>query len=261
VKLRPQLHAILRSKPGQFKSTILEAIGELYKVKPFSEITFPSAIGTVSQASGKLIPGLVWLNRNTLLLIDEFKTGERGDQAAVDVLLGTMETGYYKRKIGMATPYFIEQDADDPNLTYRVQDGTFEVQTRFSAIIATMKNWDKARSGKYAALTQRCLPIRCKLDDASIDAVLDGRLSPYTYFKFNPPRDAHVGKKDYRKIREIAAAVRDNSEDFREVYPRAIGDLCRVFAVMRRFNPLLLRLVCYLKAGLSVEEALREAEG
>ncbi len=260
MKFRPQLHAILRSRPGQFKSTILEAIGDVYKVKPFSEITFPSAIGTVSQASGKLLPGLVWLNRNNLLLIDEFKTGERGDQAAVDVLLGTMETGYYKRKIGIPTPYYFEQDVEDPNLTYRVQDGTFEVQTRFSAIIATMKNWDKARSGKYAALTQRCIPIRYNLDDDSIDAVLDGKLSPYIYFKLNPPKEAHVGRKHYRKIREIAARVRDNSEDFREVYPRAIGDLCRVFAVIGRFDPQLFRLVCYLKAGLPVEEALKESE-
>jgi hypothetical protein len=130
VNLRPQLHAILRSKPGQFKSTILEAIGAIYKVRPFSEITFPSAIGTVSQGTGKLLLGLVWLNRNNLLLVDEFKTGERGDQAAVDVLLGTMETGYYKRKIGISTPYCFEQDIEDPSLTYRVQDGTFEVQTR-----------------------------------------------------------------------------------------------------------------------------------
>ena len=34
-----------------------------------------------------------------------------------------------------------EQDAEDPGLSFRVQDGTFEVQTRFSAIIATMKNY------------------------------------------------------------------------------------------------------------------------
>jgi hypothetical protein len=33
-----------------------------------------------------------------------------------------------------------EQDADNPGLSYRVHDGTFEIQTRFSAIIATMKN-------------------------------------------------------------------------------------------------------------------------
>jgi hypothetical protein len=193
-------------------------------------------------------------------LIDEFKTGERGDQAAVDVILGTTETGYYKRKIGMSTPSFFEQDTQDPTLTYRVEDGTFEVQTRYSAIIATMKNWDKAPSGKYAALTQRCIPIRYNLDNESIDAVLDGKLNPYAPFKFTPPRRVHIRREHYGKIREIAAAIRDTDSSFREVYPRAIGDLCRVFAVTQNLNPRLFQLICYLKTGHMLNEALTKAK-
>jgi hypothetical protein len=124
-----------------------------------------------------------------------------------------------------------------------------------------MKNWDKARSGKYAALTQRCIPIRYDLSNDSIDAVLDGRLSPFIHFKFTPPNHAHVGRKHYRKIREIAATIRDKTDNFKEVYPRAVGDLCRLYTVTGRFDPQLFRLVCYLKAGRSLKEALAESEG
>jgi len=256
--MRPQLHTIVRSSPGQFKSTILDEIGRKFGISVSSNVTFPAMIGTVDQ--GKLVHGLVWTSRKKPMLLDEFRTGERGDSLAVDALLGTMESGHYKRKIGLQTPYYFEQDSEDPSLFYKVENGEFEVQTRFSAIIATMKNWDKARGGKYAALTQRCIPIPYRLDDDTIDAVLDGKVSPYTNFEFNPPEHGKVCQKDYKRIRELAAGVRDSTSRFRAAYTRAIGDLCRVRAVIGRVDPELFLLICYLKAGLPLEQALRSSK-
>lgn len=97
----------------------------------------------------------------------------RNFQGISTIDLKSEETIRYKQAFCVcgyngAHPPFFEQDTQDPKLTYRVEDGTFEVQTRYSTMIATMKNWDKAPSGKYVALTQRCIPIRYSLDDESM---------------------------------------------------------------------------------------------
>lgn len=254
--LRPQLHLILRSEPGSFKSTILEAVGKRYGVTPYSNVTHPAMIGTIDQLTGRLLPGLVWQTRNKPLLLDEFKTGERGDSAAVDVLLGAMETGHYKRKIGLRSEDYHEEDG---SLFYRVHNGEIEVKTRFSTVIATMKNWDMNRSGKYEALAQRCIPIRYTLDNSTIDAVLDGA-AVYTHHDYHPPQQATIGRRDFLKIRELASKVRKEKEDIRPVYTRAIGDLCRILAVTGEFDSDLFRLVCYLKARLPLQQALRVSQ-
>jgi hypothetical protein len=228
-------------------------------VLPYSSVTYPAMIGTIDQNSKELVPGLVWQCRKKPLLLDEFKTGERGDSTSVDVLLGVMEHGYYKRKIGLLSHPYSEQDG---TLFYRAENGQIEVKTQLSAIIATMKNWDMARSGKYAALTQRYIPIRYSLDDTAVDSVLDG-VPVFKHHAFSPKPQVRIGQKDFLKIRKVAAKVREDSPpktNFRPVYARAIGDLCRVFAVTGRIDPQLSRFVCYLKAGLSLEQALTEAE-
>ena len=254
--MRPQLHVILRSDPGYFKSTILQAVGKEFGVTPYSNVTFPAMIGTIDQITGKLVPGLVWQTRNRPLLLDEFKTGERGDSAAVDVLLGAMEDGHYKRKIGLRSENCREQDG---TLFYRVENGEIEVQTRFSSVIATMKNWDMSRSGKYAALTQRCIPVRYSLDDETVDDVLDGKQAPYSHRKYRVREHVRIPRRDYQRIRKLASDLRTNNKDFRSVYTRTIGDLCRVLAATELFSPELFGLVCHLKAGASLEEALQRS--
>jgi hypothetical protein len=256
---RPQLNIILRSEPGSFKSTILREVGQHYNMLPYSNVTYPAMIGTIDQNSKELVPGLVWQCRKKPLLLDEFRTGERGDSTAVDVLLGVMEQGYYKRKIGLLSHPCSETEGP---LFYRAENGEIEVKTQLSAIIATMKNWDMARSGKYAALTQRCIPIRYSLDDTAVDSVLDG-VPVFEHHAFSPNLLVRIARKNFLKIRAVAAEVRETQppkKDFRHVYARAIGDLCRIFAVTERFDARLFRLVCYLKAGLSLEQALTELE-
>jgi hypothetical protein len=121
-----------------------------------------------------------------------------------------------------------------------------------------MKNWDLARSGKFAALTQRCIPIRYTLDDATVDSVLEGR-HVFTLPPFSPKPGAKIAQKDFAKIRTVAAEVRESpplNKEFRHVYMRSIGDLCRIFAVTDRLDQHLFRLVCYLKAGVELGQAL-----
>lgn len=210
-------------------------------------------IGSIDRATGQFIPGLAWETRKKPLLLDEFRTGERGDAGAIDVLLGVLETGHYKRKV--ALPSRVIEEKDGP-LFYRVEDGEIEVQTRFPAILATMKNLQMARSEKIRALVQRCIPIRYDLADEVVDAALQGS-SLYHREEYDPPREVTVPRGEYRRIIELAHEIRSSHPRFREVYARSVGDLCRIFAVLGHHDVQLYRLVCYLKTGYYLEKAIQ----
>jgi hypothetical protein len=255
-QIRPQIHVLLQSKPGTLKTTILEEIGYAYNETPYSFITYAGTIGSIDRTTGRVIPGVVWENRRKPLLLDEFRTGERGDAGAVDVLLGVLESGMYKRKIGIPCMPLEEKDGD---LYYRVVDGEIGVRTRFPCIIATMRNLDLARSEKLRALIQRCIPIRYDLPDEDVDRTLQGfRL--YHPEKIETSQNVVVSRTSYQKIINLAREIRSTQPRFREVYARAVGDLCRIFAVQGRHDMWLYRLVCYLKTGYYVDKAIELAE-
>jgi len=251
-QFRPQLHVLLQSRTGNMKTTILEEIGRAYNVTPYSYATYAAMIGSIDRTTGQFIPGLAWETRKKPLLLDEFRTGERGDAGAIDVLLGVLESGHYKRKI--AVPCRLIEEKDGP-LFYRVENGEIEVQTRFPCIIATMKNLDMARSEKVRALTQRCIPIRYDLPDEVVDAALGGS-TLYHSERQSPPEQVVINRRDYERIIELARQTRSSSQRFREVYARSVGDLCRIFAVLGHHDTQLYRLVCYLKAGHHIETAI-----
>ena len=211
-------------------------------------------IGSIDPMTGDLIPGLVWQTRRKPLLLDEFRTGERGDTGSIDVLLGALETGLYKRKVAQRTQVFSEEDGD---LYYRVKDGEIEVKTRFSCIIATMKNLDKARSEKYRALAQRCIPIRFTLQPEDLDNILNGKTF-YHYHKYDTPRCPVITSAQYKQILRVAKNVRSKNPAFYSEYARAVGDLCRITAVLGHIDLDLLHLVCWLKAGFPLEQALKK---
>jgi hypothetical protein len=257
-QFRSQLNIILQAGSGKLKSTILEEIGRFYGVTPYSYVTYAAMIGSINRTTGQVIPGLVWETRKKPLLLDEFRTGERGDTGAMDVLLGTAESGHYKRRIALASETIEEKDGP---LYYRVRNGEIEVQTRFACIIATMKNLDMSRSDRIRALQQRCIPIKYDLPNKVVDAALQG--SPiFRLQKYDPPKEVVINRKDYDKIIQAASEIRDTHEasKFNEAYARSIGDLCRIFAVIGRHDFELYRLVCFLKAGYSIEDAKEQAK-
>jgi hypothetical protein len=255
-QIRSQLNIILQSKPGMLKTTILEEIGRCYKVTPYSYATYAAMIGSINRTTGQVIPGLVWETRKKPLLLDEFRTGERGDAGAIDVLLGVTESGHYKRRIALASETVEEKDGP---LYYRIKGGEIEVQTRFACIISTMKNLDMSRSDRIRALVQRCIPLKYDLPKEVVDAALQG--SPiYHPQKYNPPKMVIINRKDYDKIIQVASEIRDSESKFNEAYSRSIGDLCRIFAVIGRHDLQFYRLVCFLKAEYSVEVAMEKAK-
>jgi hypothetical protein len=254
--IRPQLHIILQSSPGALKTTILEEIGRVFNVTPYSYATYAAMIGSIDRTTGRVIPGVVWETRRKPLLLDEFRTGERGDAGSIDVLLGVLESGHYKRKIAVRSFPFEDRDR---SLFYRIRDGEIEVQTRFPCIIATMKNLDMSRSEKTQALIQRCIRIIYNLPDNVVDAVLQGSRLYYPK-SLKVPSHVVISRRDYEKIIQIASEIRSSCPRFKEVHARAVGDLCRIFAVLGKHDTRLYRLVCYLKAGYPIEKAIELAE-
>jgi hypothetical protein len=210
-------------------------------------------IGSIDRITGRLIPGLVWETRKKPLLLDEFRTGERGDAGAIDVLLGALESGHYKRRIAVQCQPFEEKDG---SLYYRARNGEIEVHTSFPCIIATMKKLEMSRSDKVEALVSRCIPIKYELPDDVVDAALQGaRL--YHPDRLKSPQNAVISKRDYRVIVSIASKLRTHHSKLRENYARVVGDLCRIFTILGRHDEELYRLVCFLKASNSIEDAIR----
>jgi hypothetical protein len=213
-------------------------------------------IGSIDRTTGQVIPGVVWEARKKPLLLDEFRSGERGDAGAIDVLLGVLESGHYKRRIAVPCQAFEDTDG---SLYYRFRNGEIEVQTRFPCIIATMRNLDMSRSDKVRALVTRCLPIRYDLPDDVVDAALQGSRLYYPD-ELSPPKDVVVKQRDYRAVIRIASKIRAANREFRNNYSRAVGDLCRIFAVLGRHDFELYRLVCYLRAGHHAAQAIQLAK-
>src|SRR5208282_608215 len=255
--IRPQLNVVLQSKPGALKTTILDQIGSAYNVTPYSYVTHAAMIGSIDRATGQVIPGVVWEARKKPLLLDEFRSGERGDAGAIDVLLGVLESGHYKRRIAVPCQTF---ENIDGLLYYRFRNGEIEVQTRFPTIIATMRNLDMSRSDKVRALLTRCIPIRYDLPDEVVDAALQGSQLYYPN-KLNAPSNVVIKQRDYQIIIRVASEIRLTDRRFRENYTRAVGDLCRIFAVLGTHDLELYRLVCYLEAGYHIGEAIRLSKG
>jgi len=248
--LRPQLHVLLLSPPGNFKSTILRQVGEHYGVTPYSNATYAAMIGTIDQLTKQPIPGIIWDCRNRPLLIDEFETAKSGDKAsALDVLLAALEDQRCKRK---TAAFCAPRDEKEGDLFYSVKDGTIEVKTRFAAIIATMRHWERNRSPKIEAIVQRCVPIWYEPDNELCDRILDGERI-YEPEEYQVPERAVISRGAYETIRKVAEEYRDRNPDFSRVYARAVGDMCRAYAVVGRHDTALYGLICALKDGRKLQ--------
>jgi len=155
--LRTNLNLFLYGQIGSTKSTLLKQIAKHTGAKePFTDMSYPALIGSVDSQTKQLIVGASWECRNSLLLLDEydFQKRKKDDMRA---LLQLIEGGNYSRKLAsFSSP--VEEIQDD--LSYKFKNGTFNIQTRFSLIIATMKYPYRSQSMEVQALASRsvCLP-------------------------------------------------------------------------------------------------------
>jgi len=228
--LRPQLHILLRAHTGSLKSTVLREIALRTNGILVDEATSPGLVGTIDSKTFQFIPGVAWVGRNRLILMDEFKIRRKTDDWVV--FLKLLEDQYYSKRIGVFSGKFEEYDDD---LFVKVDKGQIEMKTRCAFVVATMKKFEFYRSEEFKAFLTRCIPYEYKFDIEEIKEILrKGRFLKVT--EYNPGPEVRITKREYSKILNFVDKHIERSDVARENFARIVGDLVRIHAVKRNFS-------------------------
>jgi len=223
--LRTNLNLFIFGQIGSTKSTLLKQIAKHTGSKePYTDLTFPALIGSVDKMTRQLLIGACWECRNKLLLLDEFDFSKR-KKDDIRALLQLIEGGEYNKKLaGFSSP----TEERDEDLYYIFKNGEFNIKTRFSLILATMKYPYRTQNSEIMALASRsvCLPWYPSQKD------LYDLGQGYSLFKFQDktPKKLKVKikKKDWDYL--LKKAKETNSTNFL----RIAGDMARVFAIEKK---------------------------
>jgi hypothetical protein len=244
-EMRPQLHLLISAPFGEMKSTILREISQLYPSKIITDLTFPSLVGSIDRTTKQIIPAAVWECRNKLMLLDEY-TATR-ESLVTRALLQLLEDQYYSRKIAT---YSADLNEEENGLFFKVKSGSIEVKTRFSCIIATMRDIRRIREQIFLALISRCIPIRYEMSKEEINQVLEGR-KLISHENHDVKEVVEISTEDYKHIKEVVNEEIEmgNIRNAKQVLARTIGDCCRIFAVLGRHDEKLYKAILRLKAS------------
>jgi hypothetical protein len=244
-EMRPQLHLLISAPFGEMKSTILREISQLYPSKIVTDLTFPSLVGSIDRTTKQIIPAAVWECRNKLMLLDEY-TATR-ESLVTRALLQLLEDQYYSRKIAT---YSADLNEEENDLFFKVKSGSIEVKTRFSCIIATMRDIRRIREQIFQALISRCIPIRYEMGKEEINQVLEGR-KLISHENHDVKEVVEISTEDYKHIKEVVNGEIEMSNigNAKQVLARTIGDCCRIFAVLGKHDEKLYRTILRLKAS------------
>jgi len=264
--IRSQLHLLLRAPVGQLKSTILNEIGDKLGIPVITEITHAGMVGAFDNKTSMFIPGYAWQCRNSLLLLDEWNpVSRRNEEKGHSDFLQLMETGKYVKKVGLFSISDSKKDEKTPELYYSINNGLIDLRTRFSVIIATMRNFEIITGQEFKALLTRCVPYELLMTNEELDYIAQGY--PLVNIKqSNVERSNHTVKlSDYNRIRKFVWNSYEKSERWKDKtlrannYLRLIGDLCRIFAMKGKHDKKLYELVfttkneIYDKLGIARE--------
>ena len=242
--IRPQLHCIIYGALGSGKSSILNEVGERLKISPIIDFSRATLFGTIDKNTGMLNTPAIWQCRNSCLLIDEFTFVSNSPHSIgmLQGLLPILENPRFVKKVGLRINEVNEKDRD---LFLRAKDGTIECRTRFVMIIDTMMDLRSRTSEWIDALTSRCLviPHYPTLDDLK-KLARDGTF--YEFKNYNVQPDVRISKKNYNKIIEIVEAGIKKPQ----AYLRSVGDCCRVFAVLKKHDESIYKLIVKMKEQL-----------
>jgi len=227
---RGVIHLFLRAETGSVKTTILSEISRNFKSKIVPDITSPGLVGTIDK-NQNVIPGACWESRKSLLLLDEFSTN--GNSNCVDALLPLLDPQEYSKRFGRSA---MPKKEKDGNLFFNVDSGKMDIKTRFSCIIASMKDMHKSRSKAVEALVSRCITIKYALTEDELEAILDGKkLMKFDKCGIKKSYDARISLSDYKEIRDCVKSY--PGLDKQKHYLRTVGDCCRAFAVLGKHDP------------------------
>ncbi len=232
--LRTNLNLFLYGQIGSTKSTLLKQISKQTKSKkPFTDMTYPALIGSVDKMTRQLIIGASWECRNSLLLLDEFDFNKK-NKDDLRALLQLVEGGEYNKKLAsFSTPC---EEIDD-DLSYHFNNGEFNIKTRFSLIVATMKFPYRSQNKELQALASRSICLAWYPDKKELIKLAQG----HSLFKFEdktPQKlEQKIKKKDWDKIIKFVEKTKTHN------LLRIAGDCARVFAIEGKHREDLYKLI------------------
>lgn len=240
-ELRPQLHFMLLSDPGNIKSTVLSEVAKIHNISPYASVTYPGLVGSVQSRGGVVIPGAAWESRNKIMLLDEFNPKHE----MMIALLRVLEDQQYKRKLGFKS---IKVNKRDGDLYFKAKDGVVELKTRIACIIASMMHLEYSLRESTQALVSRCVPFRFIPSIELLSNIArGGKIYKYTNYEIkyteNDKHSITINEDDYMKIVEFI----ENEKLDKKIFMRSVGDCCRAFAVLSKHDYDLYKLICGLK--------------
>jgi len=221
--LRPNINLFIYGSIGSSKSTLLNQIAEKTKSKaPYTELSFPALIGSVDKMTRQLVIGASWECRNSLLLLDEFNFAKR-NKDDIRALLQLIEGGKYNRKLAS---FSAPQEEIDEDLYYKFENGEFNIKTRFSLILATMKYPYTSQNQELQALISRSITLPFYPSKEVLKKIAQG-YSIFNYKDKSPKKEnIIINKKDYDYILNyVDKKVEENN------FLRIVGDCVRIFAI------------------------------
>ena len=231
MKLRPYMHLLIYGAIGIGKSTILYEIGEKMKQVPLKSITSATLMGAVDQNSGEFSTPAIWNSVNSVMLIDEFHITKQDNNARkiLNDLLSLMENAEYIKKLGYRCNNFKETKGD---LYCKVEKNTIHCKTKFTLIVNTMMDLDRAKMQELHALMSRCMVIPYYLSHDELERFAFGE-NVYKFKKFKiKNKNVKINAENYKKIVDFVKG----KEIPQTRFLRLIGDLCRAYAVLGRID-------------------------
>lgn len=224
--MRTNINIFIYGQIGGTKSTLLNEIAKKTKsIEPFTDLTYPALIGSVDKMTKQLLIGACWECRNSLLLLDEFDFGKR-EKSDIRALLQLIEGGKYNKKMASFSAKTEEEDED---LRYKFENGQFNIRTRFSLVLVTMKYPYTSQNQELQALITRSICLPWYPEKKDLMRIAQG----YPLFNFvdKTPKnlEIRVKKTDYDKIYNY---VFDRTNHPNAL--RIIGDCTRIFAIEKK---------------------------
>ena len=236
--LRPNIHTIIYGRIGSGKSSILYEVAKNIEQIPITGFTKANLMGTVDRESKDLIPPVIWEAKRSLLLVDEYHldSKDKGGRSMLNSLLSVLENPKYDRKISYSARDFKEKDGD---LFCRIEKGRIRVNTRFGLFLNTMMDVISSDMFEIQALVSRCIIIPFYPTREQLSRRAKGE--PYYV-----PKKIKVKERDYIFTKKVYNRIVDfveAKEVKQEKFLRLVGDICRIYVVIRKFDEELFNLI------------------
>ena len=236
--LRPQIHPFLRAPTGSAKSTLLKMVKDAFpEALTIDTATAAGMVGSIDK-NRSFVPGAAWEARNKMILLDEFHFLRRSDWV---VFLKLLEDQRYSKKTGQ---FVAEQDLTDDDLYLRVKNGYVDMKTRFTAVMATMRPFEKFYTQHFKALMTRCIPYEYELTLHELEEIAKGAFQFKLKDYYVSKEEIYVHWREYKEIREFVKERMLPTKYCRDNFLRIVGDVTRIHVIHHNLDrPILNNLI------------------